>query len=221
MPNLIESLGADYCNQRVSGALFLYKGDAHMFQEVTVDPAQDGRKLAVLATKFTGTTEKFKEQQVLIPADEFSGWGALSFPTLGYRQAAAGQVLVSVTRVNGVNRGLNYRDVRCTPHDISYSCAGAFGINLADFTVGSRLALMVLKPDYTPLSEGIPSVLAGKIPAFAMSAEFAVAPAADVSFLEILFRGRRVGEIDERGKVSITVPSISTLWNSTTKESSK
>jgi hypothetical protein len=217
MPNLIESLGTDYCNQRVTGAMFLHNGAAHTFDGVDYDPDAKN-KISVFATRYTGTTEKVKTEKVRIPTDNFPNWGALNFPTLGYRQAAAGQVLVTISRINSISRGLNWRDVRTTPHDVSYSCQDLFGIDLEHFTTGPRLVMMVLKPEYTPLSVGLPAVLAGKIPAFALSADFAIAPAADADFLEILYRGRAVGGVDENGKISLTVPSITALWNITNKE---
>lgn len=217
MENLIDSLGADYCNQRVAGALFVLEGNAYMFQAVRWNEA--GTALVVAAQKYSGTPEKQVVEIVELSPKVFTGWSSLSFPTLGYRQAAAGQVLMYLSRSNSVNRGLNWRDIRVSMHDVSYACEAAFGIELARFTQGTTLNVMTLLPTYTPLMEGIAAVRAGKMPAFAVSADFAVAPVHDVPFLEILYRQRRVGTIDAEGKISLDVPGLHPLWDKTTKES--
>jgi hypothetical protein len=43
-----------------------------------------------------------------------------------------------------------------------------------------------------------------------------VAPNEQVPFLEVLFRGRRIGEVSETGDVTITAEGIRPSWNAVT-----
>src|SRR5688500_8745383 len=95
--NLIADLGAEYCNQLLAGALFNYKGEAHEF----VAARQTKTKPLYVSTAcYSGTPEHPDSSVRAIPAEEFTGWKSLSFPTLGYRQAANGQALFYITRHN-------------------------------------------------------------------------------------------------------------------------
>lgn len=207
--NIIEELSADYCNELLVGCLFLHKGEAHEF--VRANNKRDG-SIMIEAVKYVGTPEAVKPSMVAIPAAEFGGWGSFAFPPLGYRQAAAGQVLTYISRQPSVRRGLNKRDLITDPHNVSRTCAMKFGVDLAYFRRGEALIMQVLKPQFTSLGAGLKDVMAGRIPAFAISADFAVAPNKGVDFLEILYRQRQIGTIDENGKISITVAEVTPSW---------
>jgi hypothetical protein len=206
--NLIQRLGADYCSQRMQGTLFLYNGDVHEFEYVN-----DNGK-TITAQRHTGTPETSQTEVVNnIPADLFMGWKSLSWPTLGYRQAAGGQVLLTVGRRGSVQRGLHRSTLYVQVHPVTHAAEREFGLDWRFFTQRAPLMLMTMKPTFTPFAEGLAAIMKGTIPSFAVSADFAVAPAEQVEFLEILFRGRRVGEVDASGNVSITAAGILPSWN--------
>ena len=203
--NLIERLGADYCSQRMNGTLFNYKGHTYEFGAV--------EREGVNCTKYSGTPEKVEVGVELVPYSFFDNWSSLSWPTLGYRQAANGQVLVQVHRRNSVQRGLNRGQLYVHYHPVCMSAQAKFGVELHYFNSGGALFLMTMQPRFTKFSEGLEQVMKGNIPAFAVSADFAVAPHEEVEFLEVLFRGRRIGTISESGAVNITVANIMPSWN--------
>jgi hypothetical protein len=203
--NLIERLGPEYCTQRLSGALFNYEGVVHEFGTV-------GTK-KVECTAYHGTPEKHEAKVALVPTSFFTDWGALRFPTLGYRQAAGGQMLFLLGRKGSVQRGLQLRQLQVHMHPVTIACAIHLGVDYHFHRTGGALILNTMQPQYTPFMEGLEAVMKGERPAFAVSADFAVAPAEDVDFLEILFRGRRIGEVSEGGNVTITATGILPSWN--------
>lgn len=202
---LIERLGADYCTQRMNGTLFNHNGATYEFHEA------GGKE--VYCTKYTGTPEKPEVSTEMVPTSVFKDWNSLKWPTLGYRQAAGGQVIMLVGRKNSVQRGLHRQQLIPNVHPVTVACSAQFGLDYHYFRSGPALHLMVMQPSFTPFAEGLDAVMSGKVPAFAMSPDFAVAPNEQVDFLEILFRGRRVGTISESGNIKIEADSILPSWN--------
>jgi hypothetical protein len=205
--NLIEKLGEDYCTQRMNGTLFNYNGVPHEFIE-----AHGG---SVYCAKYEGSPEEVKATTSNVPYSFFESWKALSWPKLGYRQAASGQVLMQVGRRGSVQRGLSKGALTTKIHLVSMNMSEQFGLNLRHFQEGAALYAMTMNPQFTPLSKGLEQIFAGAIPAFAVSEDFAVAPHPEVDFLEVLFRGRRIGTVSEKGDVQITAESILPSWNKT------
>jgi hypothetical protein len=213
MPNLIESLGSRYCNEWLRGAFFLNEGQPHIFQSVDED---DPRQ--VEATRYTGDPDNTAGRRVMIPADVFAGWKALEFPTLGYRMAGAGRVLVYLTRLNSVRRGLHSNDLNMDYHEVSHYCADQLGINLNHYGQPASKACLALSPKYLPLVEGVTEMLAGNIACFAVSADFAVVPSTmDAEKLDILYRQRNVGSIDSTGKATV-LTQLAPSWAATTEK---
>jgi hypothetical protein len=206
--NLIERLGAEYCGQRMQGTLFNYDGNTYEFSHV------EGKE--VVAIKYTGKPEKVSTSVDRVPADIFQSWKALSWPVLGYRQAAGGQFLARVGRRGSVQRGLHKDSLQVTMHPVCIASAVNFRMEYDYFRRGEALIMMAMQPQYTKFSEGVQQVMKGAIPAFAVSADFAVAPNEQVPFLEVLFRGRRIGEVSETGDVTITAEGIRPSWNAVT-----
>jgi hypothetical protein len=202
---LITKLGGDYCTQRMNGTLFNYEGVPHEFIEVE----GSGN---VYCVRYKGTPEQAKVDTCRVPGAFFQSWGAIRWPKLGYRQAANGQVLMQVGRRGSVQRGLHKAAITASPHLVTQCMRDHYGLNYSHFMQGEALYILTMRPEFTTLSAGLEQVLAGKIPAFAVSEDFAVAPHPQVEFLEILFRGRRIGEITERGDVKITADNILPSW---------
>src|SRR5690606_25245662 len=122
------------------------------------------------------------------------------------------------SRNNSIMRGLNWRDVIYDWHEVSYAIAAIRGVfRHDDWMRGYRAAAMVMKPVFTPFTEGLKKVMAGEIPAFAMSPDFAVAPAEDVPYLEILYRTRRIGTIAENGDITINEAKLLPSWQAASK----
>lgn len=206
MTPFVTELGTGYMNEMLSGAPFLYEGDAYLFSEIM-------DKSKAMAFKLGPTAEQCQAEATVVPVDIFDGWKAFSFPTLGYRSSDRGQVLTYLTRTNSTRRGLNPRDMQMVFHDVSYQCSRMYGTNLNHYNTTNVRAFMAMKPEYTKFMVGMEKILKGEIASFALSAEFAVAPSDNVPFLEILFRQRRIGTIDESGNVSIDVEGTASAWH--------
>jgi hypothetical protein len=211
MTQFIEEIGSGYMNEMLIGAPFLYKGDVYLFDGIERTTSKN-----VSTYKLGPDVDNLIATPAQVPAAIFTGWKSFAFPTLGYRMAADGQVLCYLSRNNSVRRGLNPRDIGALFHDVSYECQRRFGTpRLNIYNDNNHKAYMAFKPTFLAFTDGLAQVMAGKIPAFAISADFAVAPSDRVNFLEILFRQRPVGSIDEDGNIKLTVESVLPSWNST------
>lgn len=206
MSNLIKELTADYCNQMMHGAYFKHEGAVHWFDVIN-------RLDFVRTFKLSGNPDKVNPEISEVPWSAFTGWSAFAYPTLGYRMACNGQVLAYISRINSVRRGLSHRDTQVTFHDVTYSCASRLGVNLQHYQDDLTKACMVMNPTYLSFTKGLSEVMAGNIPAFAMSADFAVAPHDSVPFLEILYRQRQIGTISENGAITLTAQNIKHSWD--------
>lgn len=218
MAGLIDELGAQYCNQMVVGALFMYNDHPHMLTGVQPDVNGTNTVLATKYPKSPHPKHAHESKGVNIPSDHFVGWKSLAFPTLGYRAAENGMVLAYLTRQNSVRRGLNLNDVHFNYHDVLRSAQDRFNVDVYHYqeTEAGRIP-MIMCPEYTPLMRGLKDVMDGKIASFAISADFACAPAMDVEFLEILYRRRRIGTISENGTINIDAASMAPSWNDATE----
>lgn len=204
--SFLDGLGRGYINEMLNGAPFLYKGDVYLLEQVH-------ERGAVSAWQLVGDEENLDARNTKVPAEIFTGWKSFAFPVLGYRSAREGQVLMYMTRQNSVRRGLNPRDIRIEWHDVSHACSNAYSFHLEGYARNNNKAFIAMKPRYLSFNEGLTRIMSGDIPSFALSADFAVAPHDTVEYLEILFRQRRVGEIDSRGNVNIAGAHILTSWN--------
>lgn len=215
MSNLIEQLTPEYCNDRVAGALVLYNGRAAMFLGADI---KRGVTSVLLEAATGDANDPGEAEAVRAPARDFPSWAAFGFPQLGYRQVENGKGLAFLSRLNSVMRGLHWRDLRIDWHEVSSTLNVVYGqFNTASWSRGHRLAAMVMRPVFTPFAEGLKKVMAGEIPAFAVSPDFAVAPSEDVPYLEILYRTRRIGTIAENGDISINEAKMLPSWQDASK----
>lgn len=206
--NLIKELTVDYCNQMMRGSWFLVDGEVHWFDAII-------NKDKVNTLKLSGNPDKVAPEPGIVSWDVFTGWSVFAYPTLGYRMAGNGQILCYISRTNSVRRGLSHRDVHVEFHDVSIACQDRLGINLQHYLDDFTKACLVMKPVYMSLTGGLKRVMSGEIPAFALSADFAVAPNDEVPFLEILYRQRRIGTISDQGTIELLTPNIKHSWDST------
>lgn len=205
--SLIEELGVEYSNDNFTGALIL--------NPVTGNPAViqyvDDGAVGVRDIMLKGPEEH------RVPHDAIKGWSALAFPLLGYRQQQDFGALIYGTRRNTVRRGLHLQDIRWEIHDVSMAMYQYSKSNYENFIYGDNRALIreIMAPTYTSFKDGLPAILAGEIPFFALSADFAVAPHSEIEGAEILYRRRRIGTISPRGDIAMNINNnhITYLWN--------
>lgn len=214
MANLIKSLGIEYCSQMMHGAYLNVNGEVHWFDNIIENNF-------VQTIKLSGNPDKVAPEAGKVPWEFFKGWSALSYPTLGYRMAGNGQILVYITRINSVRRGLCSRDVQVDFHNVSFACNQNLGIDLNHYIDDYTKACLVMNPQYTSLSKGLKAVAEGTIPAFCLSADFAVAPNDEVPYLEVLFRQRRIGTVAADGTIELVTQNIKHSWETTVANGEK
>jgi hypothetical protein len=209
MAGLIEELGAEYCNEMFAGALFLYEEQPHEFVQIL----RDGNGgWTVVASRYTKNPEKPAPRKVNVPGAFFENWGSLSHPMLGYRMAAEGRILGYCTKTLGTRRGLTAPAIQINFHDVCYASEEAGLVDVNHFAKASGKVPLVMCPTYLTFMEGMAKVMKKEIPSFAISADFAVAPNQEVDFLEILYRQRRIGLVDEKGNAELTVKGLTDSW---------
>lgn len=220
--SLILELGVPYCNELMVGAFLMYKGEPHQLANI------DSRTSTVLLNQ-VGEDGALREA-VSDTLDIISSWDDLKYPTLGYREAMDGATLFYLTRRPSVRRGLHASDLRSHLHECGTHLHHLLRNSNKLYTqwrskwqytpneylsITSGKMWHAFMPRYTSLKKGLPQVLTGERPSFAMSAEFAVAPAPGKdSGLEILYRQRVIGSITDEGKISLNISNklISGLW---------
>jgi hypothetical protein len=209
MADLITELGATYCNDLMQGAMFLHEGVPYEFERAL---AQLDGNILVSCTRYTDDADKPKPKVVQISSTVFTDWSTLAHPQLGYRMAADGRMLAYVTKIPGVRRGISAGSLIITPHDVSWVCEENGLVDTNHFLNGTGKPAFVMCPKFFTFTEGIAKILKREIPAFAISADFAVAPNRDVKFLEVLYKQRRIGEVDEKGNAVIGVAGLQDSW---------
>lgn len=203
--SLFEELGINYSSDFFSGAMVRHKDRPCTIHYIEGDGTVVLRDWSAGGKEVRGSHE------------DFPSFASFQFPSLGYRQLHNINTLVYFERRPSVRRGLHPQDVRSTVHDVSRALADVLRNenNYGDLENLAYKVPSILTPTYTSFREGLPAILAGKIPFFVMSAEFAVAPHESIKGLEILYRRRRVGTIDDNGNITMNLsnPLINHLWN--------
>lgn len=219
--NLIERLGVGYCQEMMVGAAIRYNGEMHVIHSFGDS--------SVWLTKRDERGRNVGEG-VSVPFSYFASWRQLASPTLGYRTAGNGAVLMFLHKMPTTQRGLHSGDLRAVVHDCTFEAHSAVTqstaamtawkqkhrIAPADYTDSGHLMLwLAFNPDFVPFSKGVADVLNGDRLSFAMSEYFAVAPAfSEKAELEILYRNRVIGKVAASGKTSLNVSNkiINELW---------
>lgn len=221
--SLIRELGIPYCNELMVGTYFMYKGTPHQLGSIS----ENNATVALYPLTINGDHRDIVTEGL----DIIPSWDALKYPSLGYREGMDGAMLFYLVRRPSVRRGLHLTDLRSSLHE----CSGhlhhflrnsekgtwnkwrqRWAFTPHEYVVGTAGKMWhAFMPSYTPFKKGLPLVLSGERPAFAMSAEFAVAPSPrNASGLEILYRQRVIGSVTDDGKISLNISNklINGLW---------
>lgn len=205
MSNLIKDLGVPYCNENLIGSLLFVEGVPHIINEIT--------QRGISTTSFKGQISKPVLANVNLPVTILDkGFESLKYPRLGYRSAAKGKVLMELELIPNFKRGLRPDSLQVTfPAPITF-LADKLAIDLNHYTRDNVKPLIVASEDYMSMQDGLAAIRKGDIYTFAVSHELAVIPAAiEGGYLEIVYRGRTVGEIAASGKVSGTITKVNKL----------
>lgn len=212
--SLFSDLGFSYSNDMFSAAM-MRRGDRVGYLEAVRD---DGTAyFRACENRSIGTIEPFDHTEIV-------SWDSFAYPTLGYRQDIATNLLAYVTRIPSTRRGFHFNEARV---EIVPACnmlensMGFLTITDRDVTTRHYSSLaeykipLVMSPVYTPFAQGIAQLMSGERPFFCTSPEFAVVPASERDGYDILYRQRVVGAVSPEGRVQLHFdsPIIHRLWS--------
>lgn len=206
MANLIDDLGLQYVNEGLVGALLFHNNIPHQIQEV-------GRT-AISTIRFSGSMAKpIQNSGVALPTNLLDkGFEALSHPDLGYRTAANGRVLIELRQHQSFKRGLQLGELMVNIPPVSKYIAERFSIDLKYYSRPDVRAVGVVEDCFLPLAKGLEMVKQGEIFLFAVNSRLAVIPSSrSKEYLEIVYDGRAVGNISDKGVITGRITNASKL----------
>jgi len=169
MPNLIEELGADYCDQFYANALFA--DNKYLYSYKGSGAGEEGRKIRVARIPLD-TTKPAPWGNTALDQSFFESMGTFAWPKLGYRQLIDEQGLRHVFYVSSqrsVYRGL--RDEHITEDRLPIGTL--VGTQMRGFHNSIYLP-QIFKPKFTTYNDGLAELIAGEQSCFALSEDLAV-----------------------------------------------
>lgn len=216
MSGMVQELGLDYFRTRFSGAFFLDDEENVCIidsdRRITdrrdeANDRYDGYNIPV--TKLGGTAEKPTVEPIVMPSAWFDGMHRFAYPQLGYREAANGKVLVNFSRNNrSYQRGISKQNlVRDTAIHTAYMYDTG-NVSSEYYTRPSTTALLIFKPTFTSLADGLAKMNEEQIMSFVLSPNLAVVHnlQEDSDNYNILFRGRHIGHLERDGSMNFLIP---------------
>ena len=185
MTNLVESCGAEWFNNRVAGAWFLFNGEV-----LQVTRARNN-------TLDCCTTKGYEHKQ--IPCAVISGFKVFAYPKLGYRRDPDTGVVAFLTKKHSYARGLRTNSIL---HEVS----PGYTVLKQRFEVirnEGKLMTLVLKPTFDPI-EDVHNVIAGQQFACVPNEDVLIEPSIhpEAEDVVVYFRERPAAHITPKGKIA-------------------
>lgn len=202
--NLVQAFGESYFSNRFGGAFFLT-------EDGTPAIIRSAGSRGVDCVLCQGTVESPKLLDIHIPKDYFSDMKLFDIPNMGWRAAGRGRFLAYIERNSGGYRRGTTRDsldVGVSPMTAALEECGT--LDVSNYTRESAIARMVLAPSFTPFTQGVQDILAGRIVGFAVSHNLAVY-VQDDDTLAIMLGKRKVGSVDSSGKTTFVINNVESL----------
>lgn len=203
MTNIIAEYGStSYFNDKFSGAMFGLKQSDGSVTAAVLRQALSSNE--VQCRTFSGKVGKITTNDVIVPGDYFSGLNVFRTPTLGWRSAKNGRLLLHVSKRN--NRSCSVRGVsaRGLSTLISGITSRMIGLGLESpsyYAEEGVLTKLVMEPEYTEYNQGIELMREGKILSFVPNERVAV-QAINNDVAHIYLGTVPVGRIDLNSKVN-------------------
>lgn len=202
--NLIHSFGDSYFTNRFGGAFFL---NEEGIPAIIRQPSGRG----VDCVLCEGTAESPKLREVRIPANFFADMKMFDIQNMGWRAAGRGRFLAYIERTfSGYRRGTTRDNVDIGVAPITTALEECGTLNVFNYTRETAVARMLLAPVFTPFSQGVRDIAAGRIVSFAVSHNIAVFAQDDES-MAIMLGKRKVGSVDHTGKTTFAFNNIESL----------
>ena len=191
--SIVNSLGRGYCNEWLSGALFLYDGKPHRILEF--------RQNEVVCVEIT---EEGNGPGTLIPNSWFTGFGKLAYPPLGYRRVNG--IVLHLTRRQSAHRGLRINSVAKDYSPLSWAIVSYHDQYTGAPLVPSRTILdhkverAIMLPEYDS-PDKLPDLLAGDIPNLVLNENILIEMDHKDAF-SIYYKTMMVGHMDRDGNIT-------------------
>lgn len=197
MPNLIESMGAQYFNEKFANAHFLsdnrvYKVlNAQRVDRVMVEDVETG-------------------EDKMLAASRFPGFKVFEYPLLGYRRFADHVYGYAYKRQN-TNRGfrLEHTNITWTGCTRLLYDLGVLNERLSD----KQKAIALLKPEFDNYERDLPKLLNGEINGLVINHNLMIEPAVDTAdgWYSVLYKQARVGKMNSRGQITYADPNFANV----------
>lgn len=208
--NLIEEVGLDYFYDRFNGTMFEGPNGKPCFIG-----HNNGSRGVVSVKELEGPVNKCRATDITIPYSFFSSMAVFAAPEIGWRQAEKGKYLTYFSRNNGsYTRGLCRRNLVTAFAPVSEWAMLRSLYPVAHYEQEATKVLLAMRPEFTPMNEGIKLMQAGKILSFAASHRLAVVPDENDT-MAILFNQQKVGIVTASGEIQCSIPFV----NASIKES--
>jgi len=203
--NLIDDLGLEYVNENLAGALLFKDGLAHQIRDVTP------KRIRTL--RYSGSMKEPKMEEIVLSTSFFdSGFSSLAYPELGYRTSADGKILIDLRHQQSFRRGLQINEIIVRYPPVTEFIADRFDIRMDYYHQHEVVAMAVTENNFVSLAEGLRRVKDKEAYLFAVNKHLAVMPSGvEGEYLEIVYRGRTVGSIDENHKITGRITNVKAI----------
>lgn len=206
MSNLVTSLGRRYVNDYFNMALFQHEGKVYKLHAVLSNTE------AEVATLSTRRDEPYWDV-TRVPLDYMKDFTSFAVPRLGYRtvEFAGNQLLLDLQHQRSTRRGFRLELVRSEGVPISTMLFGECNEVFRAFGEAWQANLCYF-PKFDTVKSGINKLLAAETTAVALSPDMAIVldveQAGDIPF-SILYRGTRIGTVDDDSRIRINNKAVS------------
>lgn len=198
MPNLVESMGVNYFNEKFHNAFFL--SDNRIYRVLS----------AARSDRVTVEDVEGDRDEKIIAASRFPGFKVFEYPLLGYRRFAD-HVYGYAYKRQTTNRGFRMENVNVTWTGCTRLLydLGVLTTRLTD--VDKAVAL--LKPKFDNYERDLPRLLSGEISGLVLNNNVMIEPAVDeaASWYSVLYKQARVGKMNQRGQITYTDPAFANI----------
>lgn len=204
--NLIEELGRQYIVERFDKCMFYDPEGRPCFINGSkgVWPAQDD----VPVTLVMGSPTKPILKEGSLPNEFFKDLSVFAVPPLGWRFTASGRHMVYYSRNNAsYHRALAPKNLQKFLSPVTEFLIETDNLDENRYMKYDSDVLMVMKPEYETLKEGIEKIRAGELVSFCVSPVIAVIPGEDDKQL-FFFNTRQVAHMDKEGNIHSENPVI-------------
>lgn len=207
--NLLKELGGDYFYNRFQGTMLLTPEEVAGFVDFNGGRATLEEHVPLCLVEGPATKPVTKRGQ--LPYDFFKSLSVFSVPSMGWRCTAQGRFMSFITRNNrSYVRGVAISNIEKWHSPMTRFLFNEDALSEDYYNRDSTLVSLILKPEYTPIKEGIQAIREGEVLAFCSSNNLAFMPAT-AGKLAIFFNKNQVGEVAKDGTINCTISIIHQL----------